>query len=42
MDYNELKNLGENIEWISIYNTLREKDTKLNALKMKYLNQKVK
>ncbi len=33
MDYNELKNLGEKIEWMGIYNTLREKDTKLNALK---------
>ncbi|NFI08281.1 V-type ATP synthase subunit I [Clostridium botulinum] len=33
MDYNELKNLGQNIEWMSIYNTLREKDTKLSALK---------
>lgn len=42
MNYNELKNLGEKIEWISIYNALKEKDTKLSALKMKYLNQKVK
>lgn len=33
MNYNELKNLGEKIEWISIYNALKEKDTKLSALK---------